>query len=94
MDKPRLLPGLLLAALLIAAQSALALHAHEDDPAATQGKVCTACVTAGQLAGGSVDDPAPDALEPSAQVLVPAAHGDFASLPAPTARQRGPPTTI
>jgi hypothetical protein len=34
MARPGLLPGLLLATLLIAAQSALALHAHEDDPAA------------------------------------------------------------
>jgi hypothetical protein len=94
MDKPRLLPGLFLAVLLIVAQSALALHAHEDDPTATQGKVCAACVTAGQLAGGSLDDPAPGALEPAAQVLVPTANGDFETQPAPAARQRGPPATI
>lgn len=94
MDKPGLLPGLLLATLLIAAQSALALHAHEDDPAAMQGKVCTACVAAGQLAGGSLDDPATDAPKPAAQPLFPSAVGDFDSLPAPAARQRGPPATI
>ena len=94
MAEPRLLPGLLLAALLIAAQSTLALHAHEADDAATQGKVCTACVAAGQLAGGSLDDPAAVAPEPAAQVLVPTADGGFDSLPTPAARQRGPPATI
>lgn len=94
MAKPGLLPGLLLAALLIAAQSALALHAHEADDAATPGKVCAACVVAGQLAGGSLDDPATDAPEPAAQLLVPTVDGDFDSLHAPAARQRGPPATI
>ena len=94
MAKPGLLPGLLLAALLIAAQGALALHAHEDDPAAAQGKVCSACVAASQIAGGSLDDPAAVAPEPAAQVLVPTAADDFDSPPAPTARQRGPPATI
>ena len=45
MDKSRLLPGLLLAALLIAAQGALALHAFEHDPGAPQGKVCGTCIS-------------------------------------------------
>jgi hypothetical protein len=94
MAKPRLLPGLLFAAMLIAAQGALALHAHEADDAATPGKVCAACVAAGQLAGSSLDDPATDAPGPAAQPLVPTADGDFDSLRAPTARQRGPPATI
>jgi hypothetical protein len=94
MARPGLLPGLLLATLLIAAQNALALHAHEDDPAAMQGKVCAACVAAGQLAGSSLDDPATDAPGPAAQLLVPTAGGGFDSLLTPTARQRGPPATI
>ena len=94
MDKPRLLPGLLLAALLIAAQSALLLHAFEHDPGAPQGKVCGTCVTGGQLAAGSVDNPAPDATEPAAHGLVAHADGGFDCLHTSTARQRGPPATI
>ena len=94
MDKSRLLPGLLLAALLIAAQGALALHAFEHDPGAPQGKVCGTCITGAQLAAGSLDDPAPDALEPTAHVPVPDAGGGFDSLRAWSARQRGPPTTV
>jgi hypothetical protein len=94
MDKPRLLPGLLLAALLIGAQSALLLHAFEHDPVAPQGKVCGTCVTGSQLAAGSVDEPAPDVLEPAAQVFLPALQGGFHTLHTSTARQRGPPATI
>jgi hypothetical protein len=94
MDKPRLLPGLLLAALLIAAQSALLLHAFEHDPGAPQGKVCGTCVTGHQLAAGSVGEPAPDVLEPAAQTFYPAAHGGFHTWHTSTARQRGPPATI
>ena len=93
MDKPRLLPSLLLAALLIAAQSALLLHAFEHDPGAPQGKVCGACVTGSQLAAASVDEAAPEELEPAAQVFTPATQGGLQSLHTATARQRGPPAT-
>jgi hypothetical protein len=90
--KARLLPALLLAALLVAAQGALALHAFEHDPGAPQGKVCAACVTAGQLASGSLDVHTGDAPEPAAQRFIPAASHSFDSLHTATARQRGPPS--
>jgi hypothetical protein len=71
MTRTRLLPGLLLAALLIGAQGALALHAFEHDPGAPQGKVCTTCITASQLNAGSVDTLTGDALEPALQIFIP-----------------------
>jgi hypothetical protein len=70
MTRTRLLPGLLLAALLIGAQGALALHAFEHDPGAPQGKVCTTCITASQLNAGSVDTLTGDALEPALQIFI------------------------
>ena len=89
--KARLLPGLFFAALLIAAQGALALHAFEHDPGAPQGKVCTACVTASQLAAGSLDMHAGDLPEPAPQLFVPVATRGLESAPSTPARQRGPP---
>ena len=91
--KPRLLPGLFFATLLIAAQAALALHAFEHDPGAPQGKVCTACVTASQLAAGSVDTPINDAPEPARQLFIPAATRGFESAQSIPVRQRGPPSS-
>jgi hypothetical protein len=90
--KTGLLPALLLAALLIGAQGALALHAFEHDPGAPQSKVCTTCITASQLAAGSVDTPITDAPEPVRQLFIPAATRGFDSAQSTTARQRGPPS--
>ena len=89
--KARLLPGLFFAALLIAAQGALALHAFEHDPGAPQGKVCTTCVTASQLAAGSLDTHAGDLPEPAPQLFIPATTCGFESAQSTPARQRGPP---
>lgn len=87
----RLLSGLLLAAVLVAAQGALALHAFEHDPGAPQGKVCTTCVTASQLAAGSVDIHTGDAPEPAPQIFIPTAIRGFESVHTADVRQRGPP---
>ena len=89
--KTRPLTGFVFAVLLIAAQGALALHAFEHDPGAPQGKVCGTCVTASQLAAGSVDSHAGESLPPSKQLFVPAAHRGFESRHAVPVRQRGPP---
>lgn len=89
----RLLPGLFVTVLVIAAQGALALHAFEHDPGAPQGKVCGTCVTAGQLAAGSVDTSAGESLLPSRQRFVPAAKRGFESRHATPVRQRGPPAS-
>lgn len=89
----RLLPSLFLAALLIAAQGVLALHALEHDPGAPQGKVCTTCVTASQLVAGCVDIHVGDAPEPLLHVFTPAVSRGFESVHTATARQRGPPVS-
>jgi hypothetical protein len=89
--KTRPLTGFVLAVLLIAAQGALALHAFEHDPGAPQGKVCGTCVTASQLAAGSVDSHAGESLPPARQLFVQSAHRGFESRHAAPVRQRGPP---
>ncbi len=91
--KTRLLPGLIVTALVIAAQGALALHAFEHDPGAPQGKVCATCVTASQLAAGSVDSPSGESLPPARQLFVPAAQRGFESRHTAPVRQRGPPSS-
>lgn len=93
MTRTRLLPGLLLAALLIGAQGALALHAFEHDPGAPQGKVCTTCITASQLNAGSVDTLTGDALEPALQIFIPTARRGFEIAHSAPVRQRGPPSS-
>jgi hypothetical protein len=89
--KTRLLPGLLLTALLIGAQAAAALHAFEHEPGSPQGKVCSDCVTAAQLAAGGVDMPAGEVLQPARQLFLPTASRGFESVHTATVRQRGPP---
>jgi hypothetical protein len=87
----RLMPSLLVAALLIAAQGALAMHAFEHDPGTPQGKVCATCVTASQLAAGSVDMHAGDSPEPAPQQFIPTAGRGYESVHTAPVRQRGPP---
>ena len=91
--KTRLMPGLLVAALLIAAQGALAIHAFEHEPGTPQGKVCTTCVTATQLDAGSVDMHAGDPPEPAPQLSIPTASRGFDSVHTAPVRQRGPPSS-
>ncbi len=93
MMKTRLLPGLLLATLLLVAQGALALHAFEHDPGAPQGKVCGTCVTGSQLAAGSVDSGTRETLEPVRHSFTPTASRGFDSVHTATVRQRGPPSS-
>ena len=93
MKKTRRLPGLFLAALLIGAQGALVVHAFEHDPGAPPGKVCGACVAASQLAAGSIDNHAGDALEPARQLPIPTASRGFDFVHTAPVRQRGPPSS-
>ena len=94
MMKSRLLPILFLAALLIGPQGALALHAFEHDPGTPQGKVCVTCVTASQLAAGSLDMHAGDLPEPPPQLFIPTASRGFESVHTAPVRQRGPPPGV
>lgn len=92
--KPGLLPNLLLAALFITAQAAAALHAFEHDLGVPQGKVCTTCATASQLAGACVDTQAVHDLEPACCSFAYALNGNFHSIRAVVVRQRGPPAPL
>ena len=85
------MPGFFIAALLIGAQGALAVHAFEHDPGAPQGKVCTICVTANQLGATSVDTQTGDAPEPAPQHFIPSASRGFQPVQTTPVRQRGPP---
>jgi hypothetical protein len=91
MTRTRLLPGLLLAALLIGAQGAVVLHTFEHDPGVPPGKVCGTCVTASQLAAGGVDTPAVETLEAGRQIFIPTASRGLQSVHTAPVRQRGPP---
>lgn len=91
--KTRRLTGLIATVLVIAAQGTLALHAFEHDPGAPQGKVCATCVTASQLAAGSVDGQVGESLAPARPIFIPAAHRGFGSRHAAPVRQRGPPSS-
>ena len=92
--KNRLLPGLIAAVFVIASQGALALHALEHDPGAPLGTVCGTCVTASQLAAGSVDSQAGEiALPPARQFFIQAAQRGFESRHTAPVRQRGPPSS-
>ena len=91
--KTGLLPGLLLAALLIGAQGAVVLHTFEHDPGAPLGKVCGTCVTASQLAAGGVDNAVGEGLEPARLLFTPTAFRGFETVHTATVRQRGPPSS-
>ena len=93
MIKTRLLPGLFLAALLIGAQGAVVLHTFEHDPGVPPGKVCGTCVTAGQMAAGSVDTAIGEVLEPPRLRFAPAASHGLQSVHTAGVRQRGPPSS-
>jgi hypothetical protein len=93
MKQTRLLPGMFLAALLIGVQGALALHAFEHDLGAPPGKVCGTCVTASQMAAGSIDSHAGDALAPAQQRFIPTVSRGFESAYTGPVRQRGPPSS-
>jgi len=90
----RLLPNLLLAVLLVAAQFGAALHAFEHDIGALQGKVCSTCVTAAQLGTAAIDDPEVHAARPAITIFPAVATLSGQSRRLLVARQRAPPATL
>jgi len=93
-DKRALVPSVLLAFLLLAAQFAGLAHAYEHDAGAPQNQTCTSCIAASQLASACVDIPA--ATNPEAPGLSRCATQEieFESLHAIVVRQRGPPAAL
>ena len=92
--KRALLPGLLLALLLLGAQSASLAHAFEHEPGTPQNNTCTACIAASQLGSACVDVPATTTQLVSGWSRWAWQEIEFNSLNAITARQRGPPATL
>jgi len=92
MTKTGLLPTLFLAALLVGAQGAFALHAFEHDPGAPPGKVCGTCVTGGQLAAGTLDTYTDEPSDPARHHVVGNVRRTFESVHTTPVRQRGPPS--
>jgi hypothetical protein len=90
----RLVPIMLLAALLLAAQSAALAHGYEHAPGSPQNPLCTDCVTANQLAAACVDTPAPAATSLCCSCLQSDQASSRDSAHTLTARQRAPPTPI
>jgi hypothetical protein len=88
-----ILPNVVLAALLVAAQLAAVLHDFEHELGAPQSKVCSTCATASQLGSASVDGHFPEDLDPPGSAFTAAANVDFLSARAVVARQRGPPAS-
>jgi hypothetical protein len=93
-DKRTLLPGLLLALLLLGAQSASLAHAYEHEPGTPQNSTCTACIAASQLGAACVDVPATTTPLVSGWSRWALQEIEFNSLHAITARQRGPPAAL
>lgn len=94
LGNPRILPGMLLAVLLLGAHFSVAVHAFEHDVSALQGKVCSTCVTAAQLGTASVDHPVIAGPQHAVTRHSPVVAISGASLDVPVACQRGPPTPL
>ena len=86
--------NLLLALLLIVAQTSALAHAYEHDVGKSPSQACTDCVTATQLASACVDNPATVVLPLFNSPLHQLAVGYSISINAIVARQRGPPVTL
>ena len=90
----RLAPGLILALLLVGAQSAALAHAYEHDLGTAQNQACATCVTASQLSAASVDHSAPADSFFGRSSFNGTFAESFASIHTLTVRQRGPPASL
>ena len=87
-------PNLLLALLLVAAQSVAAMHDIEHDTGTPQNQVCTTCVAASQLGAACVDHVDDNPVESFHTRFSLPAEPAFHSTHALVARQRGPPRPL
>jgi hypothetical protein len=86
--------NLLLALLLVAAQTSALAHAYEHEVGSSPNQACTACVTAGQLAAACVDNPAAITVSIFSAPLNQLDIAFKISINAIVVRQRGPPDTL
>ena len=93
-DKRALVPSVLLAFLLLAAQFAGLAHAYEHDASAPQNQTCTSCIAASQLASACVDIPATTDAEAPGLSRYTLQEIEFESPHVIVVRQRGPPASL
>lgn len=93
-DKSVMLPSLLLALMLLAAQFSGLAHAYKHDPGTPQSQTCTSCIVASQLASACVDTPATTDLEVPGTSQCALQSIEFDSFHTIVARQRGPPSAL
>lgn len=89
-----ILPTLLLAVVLVAADTMVSAHAREHDPGKGQNAVCSTCVAASVLGTACVDTGASPFLTHFAAHYSADANAGFHSEHALAARQRGPPAPL
>jgi len=89
--RARVLPAVVMAILLVAAQAVVAAHALDHDAGKTQNPVCATCVAAGQLSSAAMDSSAAPISVSCAPDLRAAPEYRAIATHALVARQRGPP---
>lgn len=88
------LPNLVLALILVAAQSVVSAHVLQHETGSAQNQVCTSCVAANQLGAATVDNGMVYAISVSTHEHVEASVTFFDSIHTLTIRQRGPPAAL
>lgn len=87
-------PNLVLAIVLIVAQSVASAHAFEHEIGTSQNQACTTCVAASQLSAATVDSGTVFTITDSTHDHVEASVTLFESLHTLAVRQRGPPAPL
>ena len=93
-SKFSLIPNLMLAVLLLAAQFGSLAHAFEHDPGAPQAKYCSACATASQLSSACVDTHSDLVILPAGECYVAERDLGFVRATPILVHQRGPPPPL
>jgi len=93
-DKRALVPSVMLAFLLLAAQFAGLAHAYEHDASAPQNQTCTSCIAASQLASACVDIPTTTCAKLPGLSRSATQNIEFESFHTIISRQRGPPAAL
>jgi hypothetical protein len=93
-ENPRVAANILLAVLLVTAQTAALAHAYQHEIGTPQNQACSTCLTAGQLASACVDNPQIVDTGLFKSPLHQQIASASCSINAIVARQRGPPTTL
>lgn len=86
--------SILLAAVLLIAQTGALAHTYEHDPGSPQEQVCSTCI-AGQAVGSACVDSTPHfEIKANESAAGPQKLSTVVSIHTPLARQRAPPTSL